>query len=83
MKEVLVVVGVMIVVEEAVVAHEDVCLPVGVSIGVVDVYASFVMVCAAEVAGLAVVVFVHSEAAKLKQRAIRTCIKRFDVPLNM
>ena len=59
----------MIALEEVVVADEDVCLPVDVSIEVVDAYVSFVIVCVVEVAGLANVVFELEEAAKLKQKA--------------
>ena len=74
-KEVLVVGGVMIVVEEVVeeaveevfVTDGDVCAAVDVSIGAVDV--PFVIVCVVEVASLAVVTFVHGEATKFKQRA--------------
>ena len=76
-KEVLVVGGVMIAVEDAVekaveeafVADGDVCAAVDVSIGAVDV--SFVIVCVVEVASLAVVTFGHGEATstKFKQRA--------------
>ena len=54
-------------VEEAIVAEGDVCAAVDVSIGAVDV--SFVIVCVVEVAGLAVMTFVHGEATKFKQRA--------------
>ena len=46
-------------VEEAFVADGDVCAAVDVSIGAVDVYVSFVIVCVVEVAGFAVVVFVQ------------------------
>ena len=49
------------------------CLSVDVSIGV-DVI--FIVVFVVEVAGLAVVVFAHGEATKVKQRAKR--IKKFD-----
>ena len=77
----MVIVGVMNVVEEVVVADVYACLPFDVSIGVVDAYVSFVIVCVVEVACLAVVVFVHGEAAKLKQRAKH--IKKFDSPVNM
>ena len=81
----MVVVGVMVaveeVVEEIIVADEDFWIAVDISIGVVDVYVSFVLVCVVEVAGLAVVIFVRGEATKFKQRARR--IKKFDAPLNM
>ena len=74
-KEVLVVGGVMIVVEDAVeeaveeafVADGDVCAAVDVSIGAVDVF--FVIVCVVEVAILGVVTFGHGQATKFKQRA--------------
>ena len=66
------------VVDEVVVADGEVWVAVDVSIGV-DVI--FIVVCVVEVAGLAVVVFVHGEAAKLKQRAKH--IKKFDAPVNM
>ena len=75
-KEVLVVGGVMIVVdedaveeavEEAFVADGDVCAAVDVSIGAVDVF--FVIVCVVEVAILGVVTFGHGQATKFKQRA--------------
>ena len=59
----------MIALEEVVVADEDVCLPVDVSIEVVKAYVSFVVVCVVGVAGLANVVFELKEAAKLKQKA--------------
>ena len=59
----------MIALEEVLVADEDVCLPVDVSIEVVDAYVSFVIVCVVEVAGLAIVVFELEEAAKLKLKA--------------
>ena len=71
----------MIALEEVLVADEDVCLPVDVSIEVVDAYVSFVIVCVVEVAGLAIVVFELEEAAKLKQKAKR--IKESDSPFNM
>ena len=63
------VVGVIIAVVEAVVDDGDVCLSVDVSIGVVDAYVSFVVVCIVEDAVLAVVIFAHGEAIKYKQKA--------------
>ena len=73
----------MIVVEDAVegvvIADGEACAAVDVVIGAVGV--SFAVVCVVKVAGLAVVVFVHGEATKLKQRA--KCIKKSDAPLNM
>ena len=81
----MVVGGVMIVVEEAVeeavVAEGDVWVAVEVSNGVVDVYVSFIVVCVVEVAGLVVVIFLHGEDAKLKQKVKR--IKESDSPFNM
>ena len=47
-------------------------------IGVVGV--SFDTACVVEVAGLAVVVFAHGEATKVKQRA--KCIKKSDALVN-
>ena len=77
----MVVVGVMIAVDEPVeevfVADGDVSTAVDVVIGAVDI--SFAVVCVVKVAGLAVVVFVHGEATKLKQRA--KCIQKSDAPL--
>ena len=68
-------------VEEAVVAEGDVWVAVEVSNGVVDVYVSFIVVCVVEVAGLVVVIFLHGEDAKLKQKVKR--IKESDSPFNM
>ena len=65
-KEVSVVGGVTIVVEEAVEeAVEEVVVAVDVLLGVVDV--SFVVVCGVEIAGLTDVVFAHGEATKCMQ----------------
>ena len=68
-KEVLKVVGVIIAVVEVIVDDGDACLYVNVSIGVVDAYVSFVVVCIVEDAVLAVVIFAHGEAIKYKQKA--------------